>query len=418
MLHAWYFLSLARTLRPWVSIHARQAPLDQLAAEAANLQAALSWLDTHGPPEAFVELAAALSEYWFSHSLFREGQHWLERALERLEHASEPDQVRVLAGYAGTLMGRGQFSQAEPFLARALPLSRAAGDPLDTAWTLILRGAVLNGGGKYRDAETPLHEAIALADQIGDPALAAAVAGRALANLTVSARGKGNSARATDYSERALRLYEGHGLDLAESISLMDLGASAYDVGDHALAAMHWSEGLALTGERGDMRQIADALSGIAGVATIWGDYRSALLLFGAAEALRERVGTAMLWPFDVAATGRGLTALRNAVGEETATATLAEGRRLSLVEANAIAASVAHPEATATAVTGARGGLTRRETEVLHLIATGQIDREIAEALYLSRRTVQWHVHSILAKLEATSRGEAVARAQARGLI
>ncbi len=248
--------------------------------------------------------------------------------------------------------------------------------------------------------------------------LAAAVAGRALANLSVSARGQGASARATDYRERAIRLYDGHGLDLAEAISLMDLGASAYEAGDYALAAMRWREGLALTGERGDIRQIADALSGIARVATAWGAHQSALLMFGAAETQRERVGTAMLWPFDVAAADRGLTALRNAVGEQVAAVTLARSRMLSLVEAMAIAANVTRPEAKARTVTGAQGGLTRRETEVLHLLAARQSDREIAGALFLSPRTVQWHVRSIMAKLDATSRGEAISRARASGLI
>ncbi|MDQ3693399.1 MAG: LuxR C-terminal-related transcriptional regulator [Chloroflexota bacterium] len=417
-LHARYFLALARALRPWVTVHARQAPLDRLAAEAANLQASLIWLEARGPAEAFAELAAALSEWWISLSLFRDGQSWLERALGSIDRAAAPDRARLLTGYAGMLIGQGRFDQAEPVLARALPLSRAAGDPLDTAWTLILRGAMLNGGGTYPEAEVPLHEAIALADRIGDPALAAAVAGRALANLSVSARGQGAGARATDASERAIRLYAGHGLDLAESISRMDLGASAFQVGDYALAARRWREGLALTGERGDVRQIADALSGIACVAATWGVHQPALLLFGTAEALRERVGAAMLWPSDVAAAGRGLAALRNAVGEPAAASTLAKGRAFSLAEAMALAATVTRPEANAGAATQASGGLTRRETEILLLLAARQSDREIAEALFLSPRTVQWHVRSILAKLEATSRREAVTRAQASGLL
>jgi tetratricopeptide (TPR) repeat protein len=196
------------------------------AAPAAPRPAPCAAEPAPGPPDAFVALAAALSEYWIGRSLFREGQRWLGRALGRIDRVPVPEQARLLAGYAGALMGQGRFLPAAPFLARALPLSRAAGDPLDTAWTLILRGAQLNGGGDYRGAEAPLHEALAMAERIAAPALAAAVAGRALANLTVSARGQGASARATAYSERALRLYDGHGLDLAESISRMDLGGA------------------------------------------------------------------------------------------------------------------------------------------------------------------------------------------------
>ncbi len=170
-------------------------------------------------------------------------------------------------------------------------------------------------------------------------------------------------------------------------------------------------------GERGDIRQIVDALSGIARVATAWGAHQSALLLFGAAEAQRERVGTAMLWAFDVAA-DRGRSALRSAVGEEVAAVTLAQGRQLSLAEAIAIASTLTHPDANASTGGRAPGGSARRETEVLHLLAARQTDREIAGALFLSPRTVQWHVRSLMAKLEATSRGEAVARARLSGLL
>jgi DNA-binding NarL/FixJ family response regulator len=59
-----------------------------------------------------------------------------------------------------------------------------------------------------------------------------------------------------------------------------------------------------------------------------------------------------------------------------------------------------------------ARGGLTRRELEVLHLVAAGHTDREIAQALVLSRRTVEMHVANCLGKLECRSRAAAVRRA------
>ena len=54
---------------------------------------------------------------------------------------------------------------------------------------------------------------------------------------------------------------------------------------------------------------------------------------------------------------------------------------------------------------------LTRREREVLELLADGLTDREIAAALTLSRRTVETHVSSILHKLGARNRAEAVRR-------
>jgi DNA-binding NarL/FixJ family response regulator len=48
---------------------------------------------------------------------------------------------------------------------------------------------------------------------------------------------------------------------------------------------------------------------------------------------------------------------------------------------------------------------LSRREREVASLVANGISNREIAERLYLSERTVDNHVHHILAKLGFDSR-------------
>ena len=62
--------------------------------------------------------------------------------------------------------------------------------------------------------------------------------------------------------------------------------------------------------------------------------------------------------------------------------------------------------------------GLTRRERDVLRLLANGRSDREIAEALFVTRRTASKHVSAILAKLGVQSRTEAVAAAHRDLLI
>lgn len=61
---------------------------------------------------------------------------------------------------------------------------------------------------------------------------------------------------------------------------------------------------------------------------------------------------------------------------------------------------------------------LTSRELEVLKLMGSGLQNKEIAAALVISERTVKFHVSSILQKLDAGNRTEAVRNAVQQGLI
>lgn len=74
-----------------------------------------------------------------------------------------------------------------------------------------------------------------------------------------------------------------------------------------------------------------------------------------------------------------------------------------------------------ATPTSGAAGQpvrLTRREHQVLTLIASGCLDREIAAELFISHRTVTTHVTSILAKMSVSSRTAAAATAVRLGMV
>jgi DNA-binding NarL/FixJ family response regulator len=61
---------------------------------------------------------------------------------------------------------------------------------------------------------------------------------------------------------------------------------------------------------------------------------------------------------------------------------------------------------------------LTRRELQVIRLIAAGETNRSIAHALAISERTVDRHVSNIFTKLNLSSRAAATAYAYEHGLI
>ena len=62
--------------------------------------------------------------------------------------------------------------------------------------------------------------------------------------------------------------------------------------------------------------------------------------------------------------------------------------------------------------------GLSAREAEVLGLVATGLTNAEVAERLFLSSRTINWHLSSIYRKLGSHSRTEASRFAVEYGLL
>jgi DNA-binding CsgD family transcriptional regulator/tetratricopeptide (TPR) repeat protein len=90
----------------------------------------------------------------------------------------------------------------------------------------------------------------------------------------------------------------------------------------------------------------------------------------------------------------------------------LARRARVDLAPPTGVAAAVADVPAPA-----AQLGLTRREAEVLALVAAGRSNRQVAQALFISPKTVGVHVSNILAKLGVAGRVEAAAIAHRLGL-
>lgn len=81
-------------------------------------------------------------------------------------------------------------------------------------------------------------------------------------------------------------------------------------------------------------------------------------------------------------------------------------------------AEGVTTPRGKGQATRGHAAGLTARQAEVLQLLAEGLTNTEIADRLFVSLRTIEHHVSAILAKLDSSTRDEAVQRARAEALV
>lgn len=61
---------------------------------------------------------------------------------------------------------------------------------------------------------------------------------------------------------------------------------------------------------------------------------------------------------------------------------------------------------------------LTKRETEILSLIVEGHSSKVVAELLFVSKRTVDFHLDNIYEKLQVTNRMQALQRASRLGIL
>ena len=152
------------------------------------------------------------------------------------------------------------------------------------------------------------------------------------------------------------------------------------------------------------------------------GDVESAARLLGAVDTMLLSTG-GHLYPLHRPMYEPADTAARSALEPERFKALHDAGGRMTLAdllaEADAIvtlAEEVAREPRRRGA--GNLSALTQREHDVLNLVADGKSDREIAQILFISRRTVNGHVANILSHLNVHSRHDAVARARDLGLL
>jgi DNA-binding NarL/FixJ family response regulator len=118
------------------------------------------------------------------------------------------------------------------------------------------------------------------------------------------------------------------------------------------------------------------------------------------------------LWTPAARALGLRAALPRAATAEEIRAAVQAVHAGLLVVHPDTLAPAGARAAGPATAP------LTAREREIVELLADGASNRAIASRLAISRHTAKFHVASILAKLGARSRAEAVAVALRRGWL
>ncbi len=412
--HADWFIALAERAAPEFRGPDASAWVRRTEADLPNVRAAHAWLASTGDARGALRLAVALGWFWSSSGYFHEGRSlvasvlaipgaadhpalyadglalagaidewlgetdaaegWYRQALDRYRALGDLANVAGLTRGLGSLaIERSDLPRARALLAEARAAAAASGAEWDLATATNLLAAVAFAEGRFADAIAGHAEAAARWRGMGDLGhVPTALAGMALAALAALAAG--DPRRAADVLSEVLR-------DLAPDDDFV----------------------------------LANTLLGAAGVAAAERLPDPAARLAGAVDAARVRLGTP-LRPAVERFREHMLATLERRLGRDACIDRLREGREMSGLDAVAFARETVAGIAAAPRPSSPHG-LSRRELEVLRLLAHGSSDREIAETLFISRRSASKHVSSILAKLDVSSRTAAAVIAHRDGL-
>ena len=477
--HLTHFLSLAE--RAEAEIYGpQQSPwFDRLEDEYGNLHAALAWslrnLDS-GEGERGLCLAAALGWFWQLRMYLREGSQWFERLLNadsRVINApvSGSASVRAKALHRASEIETqlNQSARAQALAEESLAVARTVGDTWNTAWAL----AAIGLWGKHGLMQiAPLEEALTLFRGLHDGAGDGWGISHTLRRLSLFLERAGDFGRAADLAEEALALARAaqdksamawslYALGLAKwrmpwrpdnnrgravilfeeslplfrdirdvsglAIALDLLGALVLMQGENVQARLHFEENLRLMLERKWTPPLTHANSLVGVLALAWqrAEYAKAARLLAAFE---DRLDMAQV---DSATflLGARLAEIRSQCRDRQFAAAWAEGRVITLEQAVALALrsaapAIVHHQPDARQTLGEPlikpliEPLSKRELEVVKLLAQGLSNAQIAQKLYLSAGTVKVHTRNIYGKLGVNSRTQAIAQARQLNLI
>jgi DNA-binding CsgD family transcriptional regulator len=305
---------------------------------------------------------------------------------------------------------------ARPALQAAIATARVTGQRDLLSEALSMASVAENLAGDQESAERLLAEADVIATGLG-PAYPSGTLGvlqaRALNGFFTADLGAVRSA-AAEGARLARKTGDLYGLEMM----LLNLGSTALLAGDLDGSQPLFAESLRIAHQIDDRVAQYYLLDAIGCHAALTRQARLAAQLLGAAETVRTEIG-ANVMPFLAPSLAQAEELAAAALGATRFKAEFEAGKRVDLDAAvnlalgepapSADGTGAAHPARAAPAEGGA-GVLAKREADVALLVADGLTNKQIGARLFISERTVDSHVRSILNKLGASSRAQIAA--------
>ena len=350
-----------------------------------------------------IDLAVGVGWFWITRAT-TEGVRWLDELL--VSGTGNPETLAwayFSHGFLSVLQS--DPGAARPALERSVAAAREfrQGDVLAHALSLACIAALMAGDreaavGLLRQAEVAVSEI----DDI--PAEVSLLQARALGGLL-----EGDLDAVKVASAEGARLSREIGDLYAHEMMVMNLGYATMMAGDPASSKPLFAEALHIARRIDDRIAQYALLDAVACLAAAANQSRVAAQLLGAAETVRTGAGAtliAFLGPLLDQAHDSAVAAL----GRSKFEAEYQSGKQMS----REAAIKLALGEKTTATVEGSNGGgpgvLGKREAEVARLVAEGLTNKQIGARLFISERTVDSHVQSILNKLGFNSRAQIAA--------
>jgi predicted ATPase/class 3 adenylate cyclase len=329
--HLAFYLALAEAASPALVGPDQGAWLARLDLERENLLSAHAWCDrAEGGAELGLRLVHSVKKYWVKRGLLGLGDRVTVEALARAgaqERSLARSQGLFDAGQLECFMGR--YGEAQRYLMESLAIAREIADTSMVAAVLQPLGLASLGQGDLAAARGHFEEAIDLARQLGDKhELLAAF--NALAQLH---RLEGDPDTAEPLYEKVLALARELGDRESIAIGLLNLAMVSIGRGSGPRAGRMLLEVLEIAREIGSKPAGQSVLEVSAGLASSSSDWERAARFFGMAEAQTERTGLHRD-PADEAFLAPLITKTREALGAGQFASAEAEGRTLSYEEA------------------------------------------------------------------------------------